>query len=147
MTITDTLQIELNYYSRNREKIGACKDILIELHGIEGFNWLRDSIRISEPKQEVEESVSLTPTAIYKLERKRKTLDRKKFKREVHKLTELQPLHLLENFDKRGFKEYHVDHIVSIFKAFKLGWTPEQCADISNLQMLPYKENLLKGIK
>jgi hypothetical protein len=40
---------------------------------------------------------------------------------------------------------YHIDHKVPIIKAFKEGWTPEQCAAVSNLQMLEWTENLSKG--
>ena len=36
---------------------------------------------------------------------------------------------------------YQLDHKTSIKKAFELGWTPEQCADVSNLQLLPWKDN------
>ena len=36
---------------------------------------------------------------------------------------------------------YQLDHKVSIKKAFELGWTPEQCADVINLQLLPWKDN------
>ena len=40
---------------------------------------------------------------------------------------------------------YHLDHIVPIIECFKRGWTPEQAAVISNLQMLHWKDNLTKG--
>lgn len=40
---------------------------------------------------------------------------------------------------------YHVDHIVPIIECFKRGWTAEQAADVSNLQMLPWMDNLSKG--
>jgi hypothetical protein len=36
---------------------------------------------------------------------------------------------------------YQLDHKVSIKEAFENGWTPEQCADVNNLQMLSWKEN------
>ena len=39
----------------------------------------------------------------------------------------------------------HVDHIVSIRQAFKLGWPVEKCADISNLQMLDRDVNMKKS--
>lgn len=45
----------------------------------------------------------------------------------------------------RGRHEHHVDHIIPIIECFKRGWTPEQAAHISNLQMLHWKENLTKG--
>jgi len=42
---------------------------------------------------------------------------------------------------------YHLDHKVSIMECFKRGWTIEQASDISNLQMLKWEENILKGHK
>lgn len=48
---------------------------------------------------------------------------------------------------KRGLKEYHIDHIVSIADAFELGWSVEETAAVENLQMLYWKENLSKGRK
>lgn len=65
----------------------------------------------------------------------------------VRSLTELQPLHTLEGFNERAWKGKHVDHITSIWDAYYNGWEPERCADISNLRMLPYRDNLLKGRK
>lgn len=40
---------------------------------------------------------------------------------------------------------YHLDHITPIIECFKMGWTPEQAASLSNLQLLPWKDNLSKG--
>jgi hypothetical protein len=40
---------------------------------------------------------------------------------------------------------YHLDHITPIIECFKQGWTAEQAADVSNLQMLEWSENLTKG--
>lgn len=39
---------------------------------------------------------------------------------------------------------YQLDHKTSIKKAYDLGWTPEQCADIRNLQLLPWADNRAK---
>jgi len=127
--LTIELEAELKYYLKNRNKLSKAKEYLTSLHGTDGFNWLLDKVTVKPNK-----SLALN--------------NRLTFKRKVQALTEKQPLYLLENFEKRGFRTgYHVDHIVSIFKAYKLGWTVEQCADISNLQMLPFEENLKKGIK
>lgn len=73
--------------------------------------------------------------------------DWKIYKSLVLRLTEKQPLHTLENYDKRGFKEYHVDHKVSIKHGFKNNINPHLIADISNLRMLSCIENTDKGIK
>lgn len=45
----------------------------------------------------------------------------------------------------RGNKGWHLDHIISIVECFKRGWTPEQAASLSNLQLLSAPENLSKG--
>lgn len=73
--------------------------------------------------------------------------NRTKYKREVQRLTELQPLHLLEHYDKRGYKSFHVDHIVSIWDGYYNNIPAKLISDISNLRMLPYEENKLKGKK
>ena len=115
---------EIEYFkTRGRRELYDNKEHLIALYGKDGYDLIRHSTKCKKIK----------PFAVYK--------------KAVWKLTEEQPLHLLENYERRGFKDYHVDHIVSIFKAFKKGWTVEQCGGISNLQMLPYKENLTKHIK
>lgn len=40
---------------------------------------------------------------------------------------------------------WQLDHIKSIKKCFEEGLTPEEAASLLNLQMLPWKENLLKS--
>lgn len=56
-------------------------------------------------------------------------------------------LYLLENFDKRGPKEYHLDHMYSVFEGFKNKIPLEIIGHICNLKMLPYNENTSKGGK
>lgn len=63
----------------------------------------------------------------------------------VDKLSSKQPIHTLENFDKRGFNDYHMDHIVSVFYGWKNNIPAEQIAHISNLRMIPKELNELKG--
>jgi len=53
----------------------------------------------------------------------------------------------LNGIEKRGFKTYHIDHKISIWYGFKNGIPESQIADISNLRLIPYKENMEKGIK
>ncbi len=78
--------------------------------------------------------------------RDRKT-DMEKYKQEVMYITEKQPLHLLENYNKRGHFSYHLDHIYPISKGFENNILPEVIGDISNLQMLWWKDNLKKSNK
>ena len=67
------------------------------------------------------------------------------YRKQVQDLTELQPLHELEGIEKRGFRDHHIDHKISIWHGYKNAMDPEQIAHISNLRMLPYKENMRKG--
>ncbi len=74
---------------------------------------------------------------------------KKKYKAEVWSYTYKQPLHTLNNFEKRGRMgiegAWQIDHIISIDEGYKTGIIPEQIGSINNLQMLPWKENLLKS--
>ena len=73
------------------------------------------------------------------------------YKIDVWRITNQQPLQLLENFNKRGVNgqtgAYTLDHIISIKKGFIQNIPPEQIGDIKNLQMLPWEENITKGWK
>ncbi len=77
--------------------------------------------------------------------------DWEKYKNEVWRITNQQPLTLLENFDKRGQSgvegAYQIDHMYSILKGFKNQIPPALIGDIKNLQMLPWLDNLTKGWK
>jgi hypothetical protein len=42
---------------------------------------------------------------------------------------------------------WQLDHIVPIKECFEQGWTIEQAAQITNLRMLPWKENLMRQYK
>ena len=71
-----------------------------------------------------------------------------RYKKEVIRQTNHQPIQLLPNFSKRGRAgtdgAYQLDHIISIWRGFREGITEEKIADISNLQMLPWLDNLKK---
>lgn len=75
----------------------------------------------------------------------------KQYRANVIRVTNQQPLHLLENFNKRGVNgeegAYTLDHIVSIKKGFIENIDPEVIGNLSNLQMLPWEENITKGWK
>lgn len=63
----------------------------------------------------------------------------------VWEVTEEQPLQILENSDKRGWKNHHLDHIYPISLGFHNKISPKKIGNIKNLQFIPYKENLRKG--
>lgn len=69
------------------------------------------------------------------------------YRKQVWEITNNQDLLSLQDIDKRGFTNYHLDHKVSIFYGFKNNIPAETIGDISNLRMIPYKENMRKGIK
>ena len=61
-----------------------------------------------------------------------------------------QPLHLLENFSKRGAigeteDPHHIDHMYSISQGFLNNVPPKTIGHFSNLQMLPAVKNITKG--
>jgi hypothetical protein len=79
-----------------------------------------------------------------KKEARRKRAERRAYARQVRQLTERQNLAQVPGIELRG-PDYHLDHAVSVAAAWEAGWTPEQCADVANLQVLPRAENMRKG--
>ena len=79
--------------------------------------------------------------------KKIKDLEKKLYYAMVWEVTEGQKLYLLENSDKRGWKNHHLDHIYPISLGFKEKIPPEKVGNIKNLRFIPYKENLSKGSK
>ncbi len=65
----------------------------------------------------------------------------------VWEVTEQQPLHILENSDKRGWKNYHLDHIYPISMGFLKKIPPEKIGNIKNLRFIHHEENIIKGSK
>ena len=117
----DNKETEIDYYQRNPAKLKAYKKHIVRLYGQDFYKDICTAILNKRPKT------------------------RYKYGLLVHRLTEKQPLHTLKGIEGRAFAGMHVDHVVSITHAYQLGWNAEQCADISNLQMLTNAENLEKG--
>ena len=69
------------------------------------------------------------------------------YKRKCWHITNQQPIQSLPDHDKRGWRNYHLDHIVSIFRGFHDGISPEKIGNIKNLRMIPHKDNIQKGRK
>ena len=82
---------------------------------------------------------------------KRSLPDWKRYRNEVNRLTKQQPIQQLEHYDKRApnGKEgaYTLDHIISVVYGFKNNIPPEIISHISNLRMIPWKDNIVKGWK
>lgn len=74
-----------------------------------------------------------------------------KYRGKVWSETNRQDLHLLENIEKRGKSgvdgAYQLDHIKSIKYGFDNGIDPEIIGNITNLRMIPWKQNRQKGYK
>ncbi len=71
----------------------------------------------------------------------------RKYKRLVWKITKKQNLKKLSNFENRGFKNYHLDHKVSIWYGYKNKLDPKMIGSIDNLEFIPYKDNMIKSTK
>jgi len=62
----------------------------------------------------------------------------------VWELTEQQPLNTLPDYSKRGWEEYHLDHIVPISYGRDNNIPPELIASIENLRFIPSQDNMSK---
>lgn len=82
-----------------------------------------------------------------------KDLDnRKRYYQMVRKITRQQDITVLENYDKlRGLcgveGAYQLDHIIPVSVGYEQNIPAEQIGEIANLQIIPWKENLLKSNK
>lgn len=72
-------------------------------------------------------------------------IDKKLYYAMVWEITESQPLYILENFDKRGWKNYHLDHIYPISMGYKEKISPEKIGNIKNLRFIYFEDNIKKG--
>lgn len=99
----------------------------------------------------ISESISNSDSLVPQKEVKQLPISDKKlwnkYKRQVWKITKAQNLKKLENFDKRAFNGYHLDHKVSIWYGFKNRIDPKLIGSIDNLEFIPWKDNCKKSIK
>ena len=79
--------------------------------------------------------------------KKIKDLEKKLYYAMVWEVTENQKLYLLENSDKRGWKDHHLDHVYPISMGWQNNISPKKIGNIKNLRFIPYQENLSKGSK
>jgi len=78
--------------------------------------------------------------------------DYQKYKADVMRITRRQDLSLLENYDKpRGVcgvdGAYQLDHKLPVKYGYENNISPDVIGNISNLQIIPWKENRSKGYK
>jgi hypothetical protein len=75
----------------------------------------------------------------------------KRYRNEVDRLTKKQPLNQLLNYEKRAPNGtdggYTLDHITSVVFGYKNKIPAEIIANIENLRMMPWKDNIIKGWK
>jgi hypothetical protein len=71
----------------------------------------------------------------------------KKYRLLVWEITKSQNLKKLKDFDKRAFNGYHLDHKVSIWYGYKNKLNPKLIGSIDNLEFIPGKDNMRKGVK
>lgn len=79
--------------------------------------------------------------------RKSKKKSWKAYRKRVWVITNGQDLKSLPMYERRGWTDYHIDHKISIWYGWKNNLPPKVIGHISNLRMLYYKDNLIKGIK
>jgi len=65
------------------------------------------------------------------------------YRRRVDHVTRMQPIHLLQNSEKRG--EYHLDHKYSVAEGFRNNVPVEIIGSIANLEFIPATDNMKKG--
>ena len=72
--------------------------------------------------------------------------EKKRYMNKVRELTEMI-VHKVDGFDKRerGFKNFHIDHKISLNYGWRHDIPYEHIADISNLRFIPFEENIKKG--
>jgi hypothetical protein len=76
-----------------------------------------------------------------------KYVEFKKYRRKVYYWTSKNDLTTLENYNRRGLLDFHLDHKYSITEGFKNGVPPKVIGSIHNLHFIPCTENVSKGIK
>jgi hypothetical protein len=72
---------------------------------------------------------------------------KRKYYSKVTSITKKQDITILPNHKKRGKYKWELDHIIPIAYGWRKKISPHTIGDISNLQMLPWRENLLKSDK
>jgi len=105
---------------------------------------LKKDIILEEIKKEIRKICKKYPKTKQKI-KNINNIRKKLYYAMVWEVTESQPLYILENFDKRGWKNYHLDHIYPISMGYKEKISPEKIGDIKNLRFIHFEENLKKG--
>lgn len=136
------------------EKILKEKQTKLEKYGDENYNnqkkkeetvFKKYGVKhvIILPEQLVKTKKILLEKGIYKSDEYK--TDYEIYRRNVDRLTSKNPIHLLENFNKRGVTGYHLDHKFSVAEGFKQNILPYHIASMKNLEMMDGSLNRQKS--
>lgn len=111
----------------------------------------KDKVRQTRKKNKEEglyDHIYLKKTGLTYKEFETQLPEFKKYFQKVRTITNQQPLKTLSNFEKRGKAgkdgAYHLDHKYSIIEGFKQNIDPKIIGNIKNLEMITWKENMIK---
>jgi hypothetical protein len=88
------------------------------------------------------QSVEEIPLIVVK--NKKSYNNKNKYYKKVWEITNKNAL-LLNNIKQRGFKTFHIDHIVPISYGLKHNIKEELIGSLENIRLIYYKDNMKKG--
>lgn len=148
-TLLKKFGVEHNWSSGEIRK--RCEETNLKRYGKTSIDLMQDGIT-KEVIEKRRKTLIETMLGISYEEYEKSLTEREKYYKMVRRITEAQPLHLLENYEKRGHYGdnkacFHLDHIIPIAYGFQHDIPPEIIGDISNLRFIPWRENIVKGCK
>lgn len=137
-----------NWKSKDNRKL--CEKTCIKKYGKNSSSFMNEAITLDviekRRKTLIETITGMSYVKYLKLMPKKQ-----KYYASVWRVTNKQPIKLLENYNKRGRAgqkgAYHLDHIIPIIYGFLNNIPPEIIGNISNLQIITWEENLNKSTK
>jgi len=125
-----------------------CIETTIEKYGKSPMEIAHEKIDFEKRRRTLIETMTGVSYEVYE----QRLSDREKYYKKVRRLTEQQPLALLENYEKRGRLDekedaYHLDHIIPVCYGWLNNIPEEIIADISNLRFIPASDNIAKSSK
>jgi len=135
----------------NKECREKCEQTCIELYGSSSLELaasMIDANVIERRRKALIETMVGIPFEEYEA----KLSNKERYYKQVRRITESQDLSSLPHYDKRGRADlnkdcYHLDHIIPISYGWLKDIPPDIIGDISNLQFIPWEENLKKSNK
>lgn len=126
-----------------------CEQTCVERHGSTSQELMGAAIT-KEVIERRRRTLIETMVGVSYEEYESKQSERDEYYQKVRRITEAQPLQLLEGYEERGPAELgtdnlHLDHIVPIMYGFLNEIPAEIIGDISNLRFIHWRENIVKG--